>query len=244
MFGLVNKIRRWRLKKEPFPPDWLPHLEQHLPFFSDLEGEIREKFLTLVKLFVWEKNWAGAGGLEMTDEVKVVVAATAARLVIHLDLSFYDRLSDIVVYPSHFNHPDHSGPGVTLGEAHAWGTVVLSWEAVLHGLKNPGDGHDTATHEFAHVLDRVDGEFDGTPDLRRFGHYATWTRVMTRHFTALQGGKRKQRKVLRRYGATDEAEFFAVATESFFEKPRQMKKHTPDLYLELVRFYGFDPGEG
>ena len=243
MFSLLNKYRRWRRKDHPFPPEWLPHLQEHVPFFNELEGAIREKFLTLVKLFVWEKHWIGAGGLEMTDEIKVVVAATAARLVLHLDLSYYDRLTEILVYPSHFNHPDEVGGGVTFGEAHAWGTVVLSWEAVLNGLENPLDGHDTATHEFAHVLDRRDGEFDGTPDLRSMGHYAPWARVMGEHFDALQRRRKRQRKVLRMYGAQNEAEFFAVATESFFEKPRQMKKHTPELYTELVRFYGFDPGE-
>ena len=243
MFNVINRFRRWRREKDPFPTAWLPHLEQRVPFFSELEGPIREKFLTLVKLFVWEKHWVGAGELEITDEIKVVVAATAARLVLHLDLSYYDRLTEIIVYPSHYNHPDQVGGGVIFGEAHAWGTVVLSWDAVTHGLANPRDGHDTATHEFAHVLDRRDGEFDGTPDLRRMGHYAPWARVMNEHFEALQKRRKRQRKVLRMYGAQNEAEFFAVATESFFEKPHQMKKHTPELYTELVRFYGFDPAE-
>ena len=242
MFGLFNKYRRWRLSKRPFPPAWLPYLDEFVPFFSELTGEVRDKFLTLVKLFVWEKHWIGQGGLEMTDEIKVVIAATAARLVLHLDLSYYDRLTEILVYPSHYHHPDSAG-GVVFGEAHTWGTVVLSWDAVTHGLDNPNDGHDTATHEFAQVLDQADGSFDGTPDLRQFAHYAPWARVMNEHFEALQKRRKRQRKVLRMYGAQNEAEFFAVATESFFEKPRQMKRHTPELYTELVRFYGFDPGE-
>jgi hypothetical protein len=73
------------------------------------------------------------------------------------------------------------------------------------------------------------------------GHYRPWAEVMSHHYLKLREGKRLQRKVLRSYGATNEAEFFAVATESFFEKPEQMRKRAPDLYDELKRFYGFDP---
>ncbi len=242
MFGLIRAWKRRRLARRELPPAWLGHLEQHVPFFADLEGEVRQKFLDLLKVFIWEKRFVGAGGMEITDEVKVVVAATAARLVLHLDLTYYDRLSEVVVYPSHYKHPETTG--VIFGEANSWGTVVLSWDAVLHGLKNQYDGHETATHEFAHVLDRADGAFDGTPELRAWSHYTPWAEVMSHHFAGLKKRKRAQRKVLRSYGAINEAEFFAVATESFFEKPRQMKKQTPDLYLELIRFYGFDPLEG
>ena len=242
MFGLIRAWKRRRLARRELPAEWLPHLERHVPFFTGLEGEVRQQFLDLLKVFVWEKSWVGAGGMEVTDEVKVVVAATAARLVLHLDLTYYDRLSEIVIYPSHYKHPDTDG--IIFGEANSWGTVVLSWDAVIQGLKNPDDGHATATHEFAHVLDRADGSFDGTPELRAWGHYSPWVHVMSDHYNKLKKRKRAQRKVLRAYGAQNEAEFFAVATESFFEKPRQMRKRTPDLYEELMRFYGFDPLEG
>jgi Mlc titration factor MtfA (ptsG expression regulator) len=115
----------------------------------------------------------------------VVIAAAAVRLVHHLDLDFYNRLTEIIVYPTHYHHKDNED-SIVYGEAHAWGTVVLSWEAVLNGLHNPTDGHDTATHEFAHVLDRVDGSFDGTPELRASEHYRAWSSVMTEHYTKLR----------------------------------------------------------
>ena len=136
---------------------------------------------------------------------------------------------------------DDNEDGVILGEAHTWGTVVLSWDSVTQGLADPRDGHDTATHEFAHVLDIADGRFDGTPVLSGHGRYAPWARVMTRHFERLRKGRRPEGRVLRDYGATNEAEFFAVATEAFFEKPEQMKAKTPELYEELRQFYGWDP---
>lgn len=239
VFGLIRSWKRGRLARRPFPETWLPYLHERVPFYRELDPELGRRFLDYLKIFAWEKHFIGAGGMVVTDEVKVVISAAAVRLVLYLDLSLYDRLTELVVYPGHYTHPDKDG--VVFGEAHAWGTVVLSWDAVLSGLANPSDGHDTATHEFAHVLDRVDGEFNGTPELRKSGHYRPWAEVMSGHYLKLRQGKQHQRRVLREYGATNEAEFFAVATESFFEKPRQMKKRTPDLYDELKRFYGFDP---
>jgi Mlc titration factor MtfA (ptsG expression regulator) len=100
MFGLLRGLRRRRLLKRPFPTAWLPHLERRVPFFGELPPGMRERFLDLLKVFVWEKHFIGAGGMEIDDEVKVVIAATAVRLVLHLDLSYYDRLTEIVVYPA------------------------------------------------------------------------------------------------------------------------------------------------
>lgn len=222
------------------PAHWLDVLKQRVPFFAKLDESLRERFVADLRVFVAEKYWISAGGMEITDEVKIVIAAAAVRLSLHLNLDVYDRLTEIVVYPSHYRHKDDD-ESVVFGEAHSWGTVVLSWDAVVSGLANPEDGHDTATHEFAHVLDRVDGAFDGAPQLRAREHYRAWAEVMTHHYDRLRDGKAAERKVLRRYGGTNEAEFFAVATESFFEKPDQMKKRTPELYDEMKRFYGFDP---
>lgn len=240
MFGWIRKWRRRKWAKRPFPDHWKVYLEQHVPFYTTLPREMTEPFLARLKVFVWEKYFFPGKGLdEVTDEMKVVIAAAAIRLILYRDLSYYDRLTEIVVYPDAYRHPE--GEGVILGEAHNWGVVVLSWSAVLHGLKNPYDGMDTATHEFAHVLDRRGGSFNGTPPLDEYANYRPWARVMSRHYLALRKNKRRQRKVLRSYGATNEVEFFAVATEAFFEKSLQMKKQTPDLYQELSDFYGCDP---
>ena len=225
--------------KHPLPPEWTGWLETHVPFFPDLEGELRERFLNYLKAFVRSKHFFGAGGLEVTDEHRVVIGAAAVRLVLHLDLSYYDNLTEIIVYPYVYRHPDKTG--AVLGEAQHWGTVVLSWPAVLDGMANSEDGHDTALHEFAHVLDVADGAFDGTPELHRFGDYRTWGRVMSRHFLKLQEDDGRGQCVLREYGAKDEAEFFAVASETFFEKPRQLKTKAPELYEELQKFYRVDP---
>jgi hypothetical protein len=240
MFGLLRRWRRRRLLSEPVDPGWIAILESRVPFFAKLDAGLRDRFVADLRVFVAEKHWIEAGGMEITDEVRVVIAAAAVRLTLHLDLDVYNRLTEIVVYPSHYRHEDKEDAAV-FGEAHAWGTVVLSWDAVVEGLENPRDGHDTATHEFAHVLDRADGSFNGAPELRAREHYRAWAEVMSHHFERLRDGERTERVVMRDYGATNEAEFFAVATESFFEKPAQMMKRTPELYDEMKRFYGFDP---
>ena len=213
MIGMFKRWRQARLMKRPLPPEWTGWLDEHVPFFPELEGEEKDRFLGYLKAFVWSKHFFGAGGLELTDEHRVVIGAAAVRLVLHLDLSYYDRLTEIIVYPYTYRHPD--GDAAILGEAHTWGTVVLSWPAVLHGMRDPKDGHDTALHEFAHVLAVADGAFDGTPELHRFGDHRAWARVMSREFLELKRDtNRRRRTVLRDYGATNEAEFFAVATDS------------------------------
>ncbi|NMO13470.1 zinc-dependent peptidase [Pyxidicoccus fallax] len=242
MISVIRHLKRRSLSRRPFPQEWLGHLDARVPFFRTMSPTLREPFLDKLKVFAWEKEFIGAGGLTITDEIRVVVSATAVQLVVHLDLSYYDALREVIVYPSAFKLPDRTG--AVLGEAKHWGSVILSWQAVLTGLHNPDDGHDTAAHEFAHVLDRADGAFDGTPKLRQYSHYQTWASVMGEHFQKLQAGQRRERQVLDDYGSLNEAEFFAVATESFFEKPVQMREKTPELYEELKRFYGWDPASG
>jgi MtfA peptidase len=242
MAGPFRWFRRRQLSRRPFPSEWVGYLEARVPFFRTLSSELRQRFLEQLKVFVWEKEFIGANGFVITDEVRVVVGATAVQLVVHLGLGYYDRLREIIIYPGSFKLPERTG--VVLGEAKHWGQVILSWQAVLGGLNDPRDGHDTAAHEFAHALDRADGAFDGTPRLREYSHYRAWAAVMDAHFQALRQGRSHERKVMDDYGALNEAEFFAVATESFFEKPRQMKERTPELYEELRRFYGWDPATG
>jgi MtfA peptidase len=241
IFGILRWFRRRRLSRKPFPPEWITILEDRVPFYAKMSSSTQKRLRDLLKVFAEEKYFISAGDMEITDEVRVIISACAVRLIINLDLSFYNDLTEIIVYPYVYKHPDSNTP--ILGQASHWGTIVLSWPSVISGITDPKDGHDTALHEFAHVLDHGDGVFDGTPELRARSHYRPWALVMSDHYLKLRSKKKIQRKVLRRYGATNEAEFFAVASESYFEKPVQMKKRTPDLYEEMQRFYGGDPAE-
>lgn len=239
MWSLLRRFKRRRLAARPFPEAWLPIVERRFPFAKRLATGEYERFLKRLKVFALEKRWEGAHGLEVTEEMKVVVSGAAARLARNLHLDVYDALTTIVLYDGHFKGANPEG--ITYGEAHRWGLVVLSWDAVRQGLASPRDGRDTALHEFAHVLDLGDGGFDGTPPLHEAGDYEAWTRAFSEHFLRLRN--KPHRGVLREYGATNEAEFFAVATEQFFENGRRIHQKAPALYRELVRFYRVDPAQ-
>lgn len=200
---------------------------------------LRAKFEADLMVFEDEKSFVGAGGFDVTEEVRVVISAAAVRLVVSLDIAYFDRVREILIYPAAYRHPDFDG--AVLGQVSDWHSVVLSWEDVLAGLANPFDGNDTATHEFAHVLDRESGAFNGTPTLRAREDYAPWGQVLSEHYLRIRSKNNTRRRVLRDYAKTNEAEFFAVATEVFFERPRVMERRAPELYAELRRFYGFDP---
>ncbi len=239
MLGFFRGLRRRRLARRSFPLAWEPIVEEHLSRWLDkLEDAEQDRVRKHLKVFVWEKYFIGAQGLEVTDEMRVVIAGQAARLSRNLSLDAYDRLTEVIIYPSHYKHPnrDHI---VVYGEAHTWGTVVLSWDAVTHGLLDPYDERDTSLHEFAHVLDIADGVFDGTPILRNPAHYRPWSRVLGKHFGELL--EAPDDGIVREYGAQNAAEFFAVATEAFFERPKRLRKQAPDLYRELERFYDVHP---
>ena len=237
--GWLRTWRRRKVRARPFPEAWREILQRRVPFVARIPADVIPKFEGDLMVFASEKSFVGAGGLEIDDEVRVVVSAAAVRLVLHLDVSCFDRVREIVVYPAAYRHPEREH--AVLGEVSDWHVVVLSWEDVLAGLRNPHDGRDTASHEFAHVLDRATGRFDGTPELRAREDYGPWGRILSDHYLRLREGRRGHRPLLRDYAGTNEAEFFAVATEVFFERPGVMRRRAPDLFEELRRFYGFDP---
>lgn len=173
--------------------------------------------------------------MALSMEHKVTIAAYAARIVLYRGIDEYRDLHSIYVFPSSISERNADSSGRFLGMANNLGQVLLSWAAVKKGIRKSNDGHCVTTHEFAHVLDAADGSFDGTPVLNR-GAYAPWARVMSEHFLQLRAASRKKR-VIDEYGATNEAEFFAVATEFYFEKPNSLKKRAPELFLALDSYY-------
>ena len=239
MFGLFKNHRRKKLYARSLPEDWQAILHDHFSMISKLPDDERENFYRHLKLFLWEKDWFGTHGLEVTDEMKLVIAASAARLARKLPVEVYDRVKEVGVYPSGFK-PPQDDEFHAAGMAHDFGTVLFSWDAVKEGVAIPNDGQDTALHEFAHMLDLSDGLFDGTPKLHSFGDYRPWATVLSEHFENLQENPDRH-DIIDEYGATNEAEFFAVATEVFFEKPKTLKREAPELYEELRKYYGVDP---
>ena len=159
-------------------------------------------------------------------------------------------LRSILVYPSSFFAPSefvdeagvvHEGDEARLGEAWMRGAVILSWDDVRRDARDFQDGHNVTLHEFAHQLDQQDGSFDGAPLLERISHYRSWARILMKEYRALgQAAERGQETLIDQYGATNPAEFFAVITEEFFERPKALHEKHPELYAELKKFFRQD----
>ena len=251
MFGVFRKRRRERLRSQPFPPAWLAIIKKNVPFYYRLPQADQRELQGHIQVFLAEKHFEGCGGLELTDEIKVTIAAQACLLLLHRETDYYPRLITILVYPHAYvaKSVEPIGRGVVLegettrlGEAWKEGVVVLSWDDVRRGASDLHDGHNVVLHEFAHQLDQQDGSADGAPILEHHSQYVTWARVLSDEYDQLRRDTEKGRRdVLDEYGATNPAEFFAVATECFFEKPAQLQKRHPELYSELKRFYRQDP---
>ncbi len=258
MFDFFRKRRRDRLRAQPFPEEWLAILHHRFPLFRALPAEDQEELKGHIQVFLAEKSFEGCGGLELTDEILVTIAAQACLLLLHRETDYYPRLYSILVYPQNYVSKDShvnehgvvlEGDSTRLGESWTSGSVVLSWDAVKSGGADPEDGNNVVFHEFAHQLDGEDDTVAGVPPLgrglkftERRSKYISWARVMKSEFEHLQFMERHNKKTfLDPYGATNAAEFFAVATEFFFEKPREMLEKHPELYAELKDYFGQDP---
>lgn len=224
---------------EPPLPDWEALCAPHFPILQSLSDARLQRMRELVPQFWRRLRWSAAGGLELTDEMRAVITANACLPILGLDFALYSRASEIIVYPRSYVWPGQEEEE-RLGETHEWGTIVLSWDDVRDAWLEPEQAVNPAIHEFAHILDRADGEFDGTPPLPR-GDLERWNKVMTKHFESLRKGKGKAAEWLDEYGGENETEFFAVVTEAFFMDAPVMSEELPDLYLELKRFYRQDP---
>jgi Mlc titration factor MtfA (ptsG expression regulator) len=250
LFGGAAR-RRKRLRAQPFPQAWLAVLEKNVPYYRKLPEADRREIEGHIQVLVAEKNFEGCGGLVMTEEIQVTIAAQAGILLLHREPDYYPDLFSILVYPHAFVAKGYASlaPGyhleteeVHLGESWQQGALILSWDDVRAGAADIHDGHNVVFHEFAHQLDTEDGHADGVPVLSGRSLYIAWARILSREYERLCEDKRRGRhSLLDQYGATDAAEFFAVATECFFEKPRQMQDKQPELYAELKMFYRQDP---
>ena len=183
--------------------------------------------------------------------MKLIVAADACVLVLNKPWPLYRNVKEILLYPSAYYAPQSTRDSaglvsyhntVRLGESWPGGTLVLSWHDVLEGNRLPSDGHNLVFHEFAHQLDQETGKTTGTPILKSSADYKEWGRVFSRAFTQLKSHVAySMPHVIHSYGATNEAEFFAVLTETFLEKPAELRRYDPEIYSMLVNYYQFDP---
>ena len=222
-----------------------------MPIYRKMTDADRAKLERHIVWFLNEKRFIGCDGLKLNDAMKLIVAADACVLVLNKPWPLYTNVKEILLYPSAYYAPQTTRDSAGLvsyhntvrqGESWPGGTLVLSWHDVLEGSRLPSDGHNLVFHEFAHQLDQETGKTTGTPLLKSSADYKEWARVFSRAFTQLKSHVAySMPHVIHSYGATNEAEFFAVITETFIEKPAELRRYDPEIYRMLVNYYQFDP---
>ncbi|HRQ87404.1 MAG TPA: M90 family metallopeptidase [Bacteroidia bacterium] len=255
---LAARMRRVRARRrrlaQGFSPAEEAVLDRNFPRWRWIPGALRDSFAGIVRVLMEEKSYEPCGGLpEVTDEMRLTIAAQAAILLIGLpDHGFFPGLRSVLVYPGAFRDPGRrrfdlelgDDRGTLYGESWESGSVVLSWDNVVAGGQGIDDGMNVVVHEFAHQLDQYNGVADGLPQLRSRDDYRRWKTVMEAHYELLQeqsADRRGREPFLDPYGATDPAEFFAVVSETFFEDPLDLEEEHPELYEVLADYYGVDP---
>ncbi len=248
---VLIKQKRNQIKKRPFPPLWNSIIENNLPVYPCLSPTQRRQLQGHIQVFLAEKQFIGCNGLQVTEEMKVIIAAVACLLLLNERGKYFPKLRSILIYPTAYfaNETTVSGNYVVeekrvirLGESWNKDQLILSWQQVQQDIYNWHDGLNVILHEFAHQLDQEDGKAEGVPILQTQSDYANWSKIMTQEYQQLCKDVEQGRKiVMNSYGATHPAEFFAVATETFFEKPQQLLNKHRFLYELLQNYYKLDP---
>ena len=249
--GLLKRHHRRSLLQAPFPKEWEAILSRDVPYLERFNDVDSQRLRDTIQIIVDEKFWEGCGGLQIDDQIRVVIAAQAAIMLLRLESTDYlHNVRTFLIYPGPYQQTQervgsdglvHSGTA-NLGEAWYNGPVVLSWPDALAASKSPGQGRNVVMHELAHSIDMLTGSVNGTPLLRNKSDYSAWQEVMGRTFQELREKTALgQPDVLRPYALTNAAEFFAVSTECFFDAPATLRSGHPEVYAQFTRFWGWDP---
>ena len=246
--GISDWWRRRQAERLDISEALWDQVESELGFLAHLEPAERRLLRLLARQFVAEKQWSGAQGLQLTPRIQLTIALQACLPILKLGLDWYDGWVGIVVYPGDFLIPRrmvdedgvvHEYDDEVMGEAWYGGPVLLSWfddAADAHGI-------NVVIHEFAHKLAMRSGDADGGPPLHEGMSRRRWIEVMSRAFDDFQERvDQGEETLLDPYGAEWPAEFFAVASEAFFENPALLRGEYPDVYEQFRLFYRQDPG--
>lgn len=246
--------RRSRVVETAFPASWRKTLQLRVPLVRRLPAPLQLQLKKHMQVFIAEKSFLGCGGLQITEEMRVVIAAQACLLILNRVTDYFANVRQVLVYPGAFvvNRTSVDGAGVQqenrqalAGESWSQGQVILSWQDTLEGAAIADDGRNVVIHEFAHQLDQENGAARGAPPptLGDARHDAQrWSQVFHAAYAQLQSEARHGVEgLLDHYGAQDPAEFFAVVSEVFFERPQALAAEYPALYQELSGYYKVDP---
>lgn len=240
-------------QRHPEPAEWPAVLRRRFPYFTFLDAEEQDGLLERTRRFLDRANFEGAYGRQVDDEKRLVIAAQACLLCLGWDDGpLFPTLRVIIVYPGVYRADEtvQQPEGTEIrqrvtrsGESWSHGTVLLSWQDVRHGARDPLDGYNVVWHEFAHQLDEETGQTNGAPALEDRRAYEEWQSVWSKAYTELETALARGQPppILNDYAAESPAEFFAVATEWFFERPFDLHSSAPELYAQLRSFYRQDP---
>lgn len=246
----LRKRRRARLFASELPVRHRQVLERNVPLLHRMPAELRRELFGHVNVFMDEKRWLGCGGLELTGEMQVTIAGHACILLLNRETDYFPGFRSIYVYPDTYLVDDVEydgeieihGRDARAGESWPGGPVVLSWRDVRDAIEGTADGQNVVLHEFAHKLDEENPDVEGLPVLADSAHYREWAEVMTRAWDNLETTiASHERPAIDDYALTSPAEFFAVATESFFEQPVAMQQQFPEVYEQLRKYFRVDP---
>ncbi len=245
------EYQRDKIRNQPFKKQWRKIIQQRMPYFRQMPADLQLQLKQHIQVFLAEKEFVGCNGIKITDEIRITVAAQACLLLLNRQTNYYPKLHTILVYPSAFIKEQQSinADGTQqvkrmalAGESWEFGKVVLSWQDTLEGAQIPDDGRNVVIHEFAHQLDQENGKANGAPILAKRQSYQSWSTVFLAQFELLQKQARTgSTSLFDYYGATNPAEFFAVASEVFFEQSKQLFHEHPKLYQQLTGYYQVDP---
>lgn len=252
IYPRIKRRRRKRLMQTSFPTEWQSILINDFPLYQMLPAPVQNNLREKILVFLAEKNFVGCNGLQLTLQMKVCIAAQACLLIANRKNDFYNALKTILVYPEAFvvATQTHIGDGLhiedknaLLGQSWQQGKVIVSWQDVLYGCQHATDGFNVSYHEFAHQLDQESGAANGAPLLERH-LYERWPEILGLEYKKLQQQVyRQQKSLIDQYGATHPAEFFAVVSELYLERPKDLQDQHKELYDLLNQFYKLDPHE-
>lgn len=249
--GVARQRRRKRLLATPLTPQQREVLARLVPIVRRVPDTLRPKLEGKINLFLDQVTFHANGGLELSEEMRLSIAAQACLLIVNSPV-WYDTIRTVLIYPEsvltgrkvHDGFVVHEHDSHLAGESWNRGPVVLAWDHALQGGLDADDGYNVVIHEFAHQLDSLTGHTDGIPILRKGQRYDRWEKAMLDayhgHVERVQSG---HHSLIDPYGATNHQEFFAEAVVTFFEKPRAMQREEPALYAQLAELFALDPAE-
>ncbi|MFZ6765968.1 zinc-dependent peptidase [Undibacterium sp. Di26W] len=248
---VVPRARLRYVLSQAFPLNYSKILRKNLPGYSRMPTDLQMQLKRRIRQFLYQKTFVGCGGLHITDEIRVTIAGKACLLLLNRESDVYPQLTHVLVYPSAFVAPrtqmntdgvvTHTNQGLS-GESWSDGRVILAWDQVAHNPDTEARGQDVVVHEFAHQLDSETGTTNGAPALKSAAAYKAWSELMEREYAQLHEAIANDiPTIIDPYGATNPAEFFAVVTEAFFKKSRDLSHYHPALYAQLQGYYRVDP---